>query len=274
MKHFARYLYSKLYQSLTNLRWFFRKRALKHRMPGELIVSLTTYGLRFRTLPMTLKCLMTQTVRPDKLILWVTWGDADLITTEVKKFTSFGLEIRFCEDLRSYKKIIPTLIDHPNAFIITADDDLFYHRRWLEELVNEYSGTKSEIICHRARQVLYDNNRKIESYNRWPELKKPTDVNGAIFPTSGAGALYPPGCFHSDVLKVEIFTKLSPNADDLWLYWMHRLNGYNAKKIGQSRRLISWPGSQKSSLKEKNLYAGGNDRQIALLAEHYGMPRE
>lgn len=274
MKHSAKYLYLKLYECLALLRWFFRKSADIHRLPKELIISLTTYGLRFNTLPMTLRCLMTQTVRPDKVILWVAQEDSHLITAKVEYFTSFGLEIRLCEDLKSYKKIIPALVGYPNAFIVTADDDLYYHRKWLEELVSEYSASRPEIICHRARQVKQDKKGKLLSYGDWPELKEATLNSEYLFPTSGAGALYPPGCFHNDVVNSELFTQLSPNADDLWLYWMHRLNGYNGRKIGKSRRLISWPGSQKISLKETNLYAGGNDQQIVSLTEHYGVPHD
>lgn len=272
MKSLAKYLLFKFFQIKAILRWYLRKQGKSHPLPGDLVVSLTSYDARFDSLPMTLRCLMTQTVQPTKVLLWVAEKEVGSVTSEIKKFEQFGLDIDVCDDLKSYKKIIPTLVNYPKSFIVTADDDLYYHSRWLEELINEYSSSSPEVICHRAREVKQYNEKSLMPYKEWPELQGPTLSGDRIFPTSGGGALYPPGCFHPDVVKTELFTELSPDADDLWLYWMHRMNGVNARKVGKSRRLISWPGTQNESLKETNLYAGGNDRQIKNLMEYYGHP--
>ena len=45
-----------------------------------------------------------------------------------------GLEIRECDNLRSFKKLVPALQTFPNAFIVTADDDLYFAPNWLETL--------------------------------------------------------------------------------------------------------------------------------------------
>ncbi len=47
-----------------------------------------------------------------------------------------GLTIDWCEDIKSYKKLIPTLKKYPDAIIVTADDDLIYDNKWLEQLYN------------------------------------------------------------------------------------------------------------------------------------------
>lgn len=67
---------------------------------------------------------------------------------------------------------------------------------------------------------------------------------------------------------------LAPSADDVWLYWMHRMAGVPAQKIGGHQRLIEWQGSQTSTLRAEN-YAGsasGNDRAVAALLARYGWP--
>ncbi len=45
--------------------------AKKHNLRKKLIVSLTSYPKRFRTLPLVLNSISNQTVLPDKIILWI-----------------------------------------------------------------------------------------------------------------------------------------------------------------------------------------------------------
>src|SRR5690606_34955355 len=55
----------------------------KHALPGRLIVSLTSYPARFKGLAKTLRTLLAQTVRPDRLILWVAHSDVIKLPKEV-----------------------------------------------------------------------------------------------------------------------------------------------------------------------------------------------
>ena len=43
----------------------------KHSLDKELIVSLTSYPKRFDILPITIQSLLNQTVKPDRIILWL-----------------------------------------------------------------------------------------------------------------------------------------------------------------------------------------------------------
>jgi hypothetical protein len=62
---------------------------------------------------------------------------------------------------------------------------------------------------------------------------------------------------------------LCPNADDVWLYWMTRLNGGMAKKLATRSRFHMWPGSQEFALWPDNLNLGLNDKHIARMNETY-----
>jgi hypothetical protein len=85
--------------------------------------------------------------------------------------------------------------------------------------------------------------------------------------------LYPPNSFYKDFLKKKIFIKLSPNADDLWIYWMIRLN----------KKLIIWSEFKKrnteiinldyQSLRNINVGNNQNDKQIKNLTNYYGFPK-
>jgi hypothetical protein len=107
-------------------------RPCPHGLPGPLIISLTSYPARFSSLHLVLRALLSQSVAADRVILWLDPGDEDLLPRAARLP---GLEIRTCPNWRSYKKIVPTLLEAPEAYIVTADDDIYYRPDWLAGLV-------------------------------------------------------------------------------------------------------------------------------------------
>lgn len=252
-------------------RWHFRRAAPLHGRDRQLIVSLTSHAKRFPTLPLTLKCLLTQSVRPDQLVLWLAEVDRAALPESVASLQQEGLAIRYCEDLRSYKKIIPSLASSPEADIVTADDDVYYWSDWLKELVLAAERFPQDVVAHRMHRML-GTDQAIRPYREWP--KKITDQtrDRCNFATGIGGVFYPAGCFHPDVLKRNEFMRLCPDADDVWLYWMVRLNGRYERHSGTRKEPVNWPGSQAAGLWKRN--KTGNDVQIRAMIERYGLPVE
>lgn len=244
-----------------------------HRLPAPLIISLTSYPARFGKLPLTLKCLLSQSIAPDRVILWIAHKDKNALTPAILNLQKLGLEIAYCHDWRSFKKIIPTLQHHPESFIVTADDDLYYCPSWLAEMVESYKGNCKEAICHRAHHICLDKNDLPLPYSQWEYEMQRVDASPLNFQTGGSGVFYPPGIFHHDVLNADIFNALCPNADDVWLYWMMRLNGGIARKIEITHALITWRDTQKTALFHQNTKNdGGNDDQINAMIRFYKFP--
>lgn len=251
-----------------------RPTPIPHGLSAPLIISLTSYPARFGKLPLTLKCLLSQSIAADRVILWIANEDKSALTPAILELQKIGLEIAYCRDLRSFKKIIPTLQLYPDSFIATADDDLYYWSTWLAEMVQGYQGNIKDVVCHRAHQIYLGQDDLPLPYTQWEFEMQRLDASPLNFQTGGGGVLYPPGVFHRDVLESEIFNKLCPNADDVWLYWMMRLNGGIARKVGLRRTLITWPDTQKTALFHKNTKNdGGNDEQISAMIQVYGFPR-
>lgn len=249
-----------------------QSRGRPHQLPGKLIVSITSYPPRFKGLALTLRSLLRQTVRSNHTILWVARDDVSFIPEEVGKLQKEGLEIRATEDIKSYKKILPALDAFPDAFICTADDDLYYWPTWLEELVEGVSLAERIVSCHRAHEIAFDSEGRFKPYSEW---LLDTPLRGQIphlFPTGCAGALYPPGILTHRIEDREAAFNLCPHADDIWLYWIGRRNGARYKAVGRRRELIVWSGSQDEALWYDNLLKGGNDEQIRKLAAKYGYP--
>lgn len=238
-----------------------------HGLPAPLVVSLTSYPARFADLHLVLRSLLTQSVAADRVILWLDQGDQDRLPPEVR---ALGVETRICPDWRSYKKIVPTLADAPDAYVVTADDDLYYPPDWLEGLVAR-AAAGARVVCHRAHRVVLHEGLPA-AYGDWLRNIAAPEAGPLIFPTGVGGVLYAPGVFHADVGDPALFQRLAPLADDVWLYWMHRMAGSRPEKIGGRFRIIEWPGSQTQNLRSTNLSGDGNDRAIAAMLAHYGFP--
>ncbi|MDL0434021.1 FkbM family methyltransferase [Marinobacter sp. TBZ242] len=247
------------------------KKIPNHKLPQKLVVSLTSYEARFATLHLTIKSLLCQSVVPDEVVLWIAEEEKGLLPEKVTQLETFGLRVAYCKDIRSYKKIVPTLEEYAGWFVVTADDDLFYGHGWLEGLVTAWSGSYDDIVAHRAHKIELNKKGIPQEYVKWKWQVGVCEIpDGYIFPTCGAGTLFPPGAFHEDVTKKEKFIALCPDADDVWLYWMFSINGKKARVSGYNFEMIEWPNAEATPLWHKNLKEGGNDEKIRKMIEEYG----
>lgn len=242
----------------------------------HLIVTLTSYGRRAtKTVPHVLSSLLVQTKRPDRIILWLdntNFSEERLPHRLVRMRDKYGIEIRFCEDIRSYKKLIPTLQQYPNDILVTVDDDLVYRRRLLEHLYNAHLETPTMRLCSLAHQPTF-NNGLFAPYKKWTHnvmyhSEKP------IFPLGGAGTLYPPHSLHTDVTDKGLFMSLAPQADDIWFWAMGELAGTKTRLIDfgypfYQIDLLYQFFHKDASLMSSNLHEDNNDVQIKKVLGHY-----
>jgi hypothetical protein len=141
--------------------------APQHGLPGRLVISLTSYPARFPTLHLTLKSLLDQRIRPDKILLWIADEDADQLPAAVRELEGDRFEVRTCEDIRNFKKILPTLAAYPDAFILICDDDTYYPDDWLKRIVGAYDPAQPSIVCTRAHQLTYLPDGSVAPYRKW-----------------------------------------------------------------------------------------------------------
>lgn len=234
-----------------------------------LIVSLTSYGFRLPFCFFTLKSLANQTVLPERIILWLTEADLSNLPLSYKKLPTDLIEYRSCDELRSYKKLVPALESFPDSYIVTADDDWYFWPTWLEELINAHNFEERNITCHRAHRITFDESHKVRSYQDWDRLYgQRVACDPLIFPTNGAGTLFPPGALDPKFNREDIFLNLAPSADDMWFYFMLRLNNGMARTTGCLNKEFNWPGSQRETLWEKNRQ-GANDVTFSALAGRF-----
>lgn len=250
----------------------------------ELIVSLTTIPERIGMVALCLDSLLRQTLKPDRLILWISESNAtdrpvvnqSALPANLLRLVPRGLEIRWCQDIRSYRKIVPTLHAHPSALIVTADDDIFYPRYWLKALYEAYQKEPQYVHCHRAHLIKYDSAGVAIPYQQWE-----MSANGYqgpsfdLFPTGCGGALYAPGHLHQDMLNEDVFLTLCPKADDVWLKAMSILANVPCKKVAPvTPPLIEVRIPNNRTLFFENFTLNGNDSQIKAIMARYGVFRK
>lgn len=247
--------------------------APRHSLAGQLVVSVTSFPPRYGVLANTLKSLLDQSVKPSRTILWIAKQDWHALPAAVRQLEAWGLEILQCDDLRSFKKIIPVLERWPNSFVVTADDDLFYEPNWLQTIVAGFSPSDPAIICRRAHVPRRDSTGRLAPYETWEpevEMAPESSPREVLFPTGVGGVLYYPGSLAPEVINRTDFLELCPRADDVWLYWMGRMAGSRYRQVGGRFKQVSWPRSQRSSLQSRNIGLRDNDRQIRAMEERYG----
>src|SRR6056297_73800 len=103
---------------------FTGKRVLQSDNTPSLILSLTTYPARIDKIWMVIETLLDQTVKPDKIMLWLYEGEfpeKDNLPADLLKLEKRGVEIHFCnENLYPHKKYYYTMKKYPDTDLITV----------------------------------------------------------------------------------------------------------------------------------------------------------
>ena len=252
-----------LHEELLNISSRFRRQSGTSTQQdfSQLIVSLTSYPPRFARLPIVLESLLTQNHKPHRILLWIAESDISKLPKRVYSLQKRGIEIRCCEDFRSYKKIIPCLKEFPDAVIVTADDDVIYPAGWLEALYRRHVAHPNEIICHRARLMTFDDQGQLALYRLWPNLDRETS-SLLTFPVGVGGVLYPPGVLNSRVTDKEMFLQLAPFGDDIWLKYMSLSRLVRCRVLDTYKKnFLELRNSQHVALRKQNVVEQ-NDKQL------------
>lgn len=242
----------------------------------DIIVSLTSYGKRIHSVAFVIESLMQQTLLANKIILWLdnSFKDTRLPVT-LKKLQDRGLTLSYCEDIRSYKKLIPTLLNYPESIIITVDDDAIYNFDLIEKLVYSYLENPHSIYCQRMHKMTLDSKGLLNPYQQWVyECHESQVVSKLNFATGVGGILYPPGSLAEEIFNKDVFTKICPTADDVWFKAMSLLKGYPVTKVPGSTIANDYelmPDVQDMALSQWNYDQSQNDSQIRAVFKRYDL---
>lgn len=238
-----------------------------------IIISLTSFPERLPQLHLCVRALLSQTVKPDRVILWLYSGECSesTIPKELNELKKYGLEIRYVEEnLRPHKKLYYALKEFPQYIIISVDDDNIYSSHLVERLLEAHRIHPRCVCCNMAHEIVVKDHFP-DLYNNWH--------GGAIgkmgcsqfyVAIGGGGVLYPPNCFDKEYFNIDLIKKLALSADDLWLKITEIRLGIPVYKISKHSKIpFALKNTQKVALGKENNGNHKNDVVMRDLCIHY-----
>lgn len=240
--------------------------------PLPVIVTLTSIASRLATLHLTIRSLLAQSVKPERVVLWLHHDLKLQVPESLVELQGNVFEIRYVDLNCSHCKLVHALEAFPDRILVTCDDDLIYDHTWLERLYRDHQRYPDDIISHECRKISYDADEQLLPYKQWPYLKQ-TGVSGMDLLLLGySGVLYPPGSLMQQAVDVELFMQLAPKADDLWFKAMSFLKGTKVRRSTEPEpKPIPVIGSQKVSLLKTNVREDGNRIQWQALCDYFNI---
>jgi lipopolysaccharide biosynthesis glycosyltransferase len=242
-------------------------------LKSDVVVSLTSWPPRAKTLPLVLLTILEQTLRPAMIYVWLSHDDQDMISNEHREFfTKHGVEFKAVDDLIAHKKWLPLLeLGQTDSFVI-ADDDTYYPKDWFDYLVSEAAQYPDCIVAHRCHKIKVNHDNIPEAYVDWEK-----GVNGSsgnshlVFPTGCGGVVIHPKAISEEFRRRDLIEKLCPLADDIWLKAAYLQSGFKCRKSHYSFPCLDYPGTRESGLAVKNVDQGANDQQLKDVFDYFNL---
>jgi hypothetical protein len=240
----------------------------------KLIASLTSFPARINHAYISIECLIRQSVKPDRIILWLAKeqfpnqvNDLPQILLNLK---NRGLEIEFCEDIRSHKKYYYSLLLNPKNKVIMFDDDLYYHKDIVKHLIENHKKYPKYITASRVHKMKFQDG-KLLPYRSWIHNYQTNEPAIHLLHTSGNGTLIPSKEILDDIIfDKSLIKELSLNSDDVW--WKINLIRMGVKVSvfnKYNRDPITVKSTHKTSLVSLNTFKGEKDMQIKKTINHF-----
>lgn len=242
-------------------------RELKRKYKEEVIVSLTSHPGRIRTVATCIESLLNQSVRPTKILLWLSTDqfprkEADLPRNLLKLKKRPVFEIRWVEDdLAPHKKYFYAMQEYPELPVIITDDDVIYEKKMIEKLMNSYRAFPDCVSCMRANLITFKTNGALRSYDGWiMDYRILLDIPSyQLMPTGVGGVLYPPHSIPVSAFDTGAIKNTCLYADDLWLKFFAVYNGYRTVVPRDFSGYKEIPGTQETALWKVNVHKNNND---------------
>ncbi len=280
MKRFGYRIYRKINYLLRRIYVFAapKRNALNntHRKT-DVIVSLASYPARFRFIHITLKSIMLQSQKPDRIIVWL---DDDVeqsrLTPKMRALEKYGIEYRYVKDLKGHKKYFYVMQEFPDSVIITIDDDVIYPNDVIKSLVDTHERYPNAVCARRVHKIMNNADGSIAAYHDWiGEYCECDTPSHALIAVGVGGILYPPHCLYEKVFDEELIRKLCFKADDIWLKFMELLNGtcvvWTPCKIPMPELIEK---AQETSLNSENVGQNMNDIYFQNVANYFNVRAE
>ena len=203
----------------------------------NIYISLTSIYQKQKLLLNTLNSIKTQNLLPNKCYIFLSEkpylldkGFKDKILQDnLQNFidkNSELFEIRWCENIGPYRKLLPLLKEKWNedCLILTIDDDIIYHPNLINQSVSDYNKYKCCIAYRGFTPIIENIDFKNLSYVKGNKQILKHLYN---FANSGVGTVNHPSFYHKTrdvIFNLEYITDCCKTSDDIWYYLCRILN--------------------------------------------------
>lgn len=246
---------------------------------SQIVVSLTTFPPRMPKVWMTIDSLMRQTVKPHKIMLYLSeenFPDKEKsLPKELMRYTRYGLNIVWVkENLRPHKKYLYAFDTFKDKCVVTVDDDLYYRKDMLERLVKLHEVNPDSVCANNSKKIPTKAGCELPLYNTWERINDSTKGKEVIGIGFG-GILYPVHLFANVPYNdTSLIKQLSLGTDDLWLKAMEVIADIPVVTGKYNCPYPKISGSQQSSLSKENWKKDDrNDVNWRLLCEEFPINR-
>ena len=229
---------------------------------NTLIISMTSYPARINGVAAVWKTILDQTISREKYHCVLVLAEPEFpnkkIPADLKKLVDNGdIElIWYPKNIKSHKKLMPTLKKYPDNPILVVDDDIKREKTWVELFMKDHEAHPNDII---AGAYSFFFNEKLE-LQRFTDVKGknaggknhvPSMVLNFTRPANGcAGTLYPAHTFTDPrFFDEKEMMRLSPTSDESWQFCFNIIADKTFRQTSEVRdhSLRVMPGTQEMS---------------------------
>ncbi|AWB81181.1 glycosyltransferase [Corynebacterium yudongzhengii] len=240
------------------------RRRIPQSSPEDVIISLTSHGVRLRHVHLTIESIARgNTTAP--IVLWLDDCDYDSEwPPQLRRLVERGLQIKRSDGrFGPHTKYWCTFreVEGTGRRVVTVDDDMIYPEWFLERLLFIAQLRSDCVVAYRAHRIELRDGALLP-YRKWTPANT-SDASFLHFATGVSGVYYPAAFVTHTVAQGERFLEVSPRADDVWLHLMALRSGHRVRQVfSRPRSFAVNPPAQRDALVHGNTMGGGNDEQI------------
>ena len=183
-------------------------------LDSPVVVTMTTYPAREKSIVQMLEHFKKQTLKPDLITVWLSETEypKDIPPAHLKPFVDEGyIELHWIPINTNVYKRHETIKLYNNAYVITVDDDFYYPETYLEEMYTNMVLTNK--IC------IY--NSRYDYFKKYKLILKSYGKNDSLYVhIYGALIGFPPFSFPLQLFNerhLKIKDKYYKTNDEIWL---------------------------------------------------------
>lgn len=229
--------------------------------PFKIVCTLTSFPGRIETAQYTIRTLFDQTMKPDRIILWLAKDEFENIELPdcIKQLQERGLEVRFCDNMYGHKRYYKFIDEQKDdELMVMFDDDILFPRCLVERLYNTWEKNRECIVCDRGQLLTFQGD-EVMNPGYWHTNSDVGLDEGSycILASPGGGCLIPPKALYKDANNCEIIRKYALKTGDIWLMFMACENDTKIMRTYKYHRIfILTEDEQKVQLGREAIYQG------------------